>query len=84
MLCAPGDSLFTVSNPTSYDATFRFNKIHDGLGFYDRQSAVSAAAPIVTGVIALVLQENPALDRRRGENDPASECAGGQFHRECS
>ena len=61
-LCAPGDSLFTVSNPTSYDATFRFNKIHDGLGFYDRQSAVSAAAPIVTGVIALILQENPALD----------------------
>ncbi len=61
-LCAPGDSLFTVSNPTSYDATFRFNKINDGLGFYDRQNAVSAAAPIVTGVIALILQENPTLD----------------------
>ena len=61
-LCAPGDSLFTVDNPTSYASTFSFNKINDGLGFYIRQNAVSAAAPIVTGVIALILQENPALD----------------------
>ena len=61
-VCAPGDSLFTVSNPTAYDSTFRSNKIQDGLGFYERQNAVSAAAPIVTGVIALMLQENPALD----------------------
>jgi minor extracellular serine protease Vpr len=61
-VCAPGDSVFTVYNPTSYFATFRFNKIQDGLGFYGRQSAVSAAAPITTGVIALMLQKNPQLD----------------------
>ncbi len=61
-VCAPGDSLFTVYNPTSYFATFRSNKIQDGLGFYGRQNAVSAAAPITTGVIALMLQKNPQLD----------------------
>ncbi len=61
-VAAPGDSLFTVYNPKSYWATFRFNQIQDGGGFYGRASAVSAAAPIVTGIIALMLQANPALD----------------------
>ncbi len=59
---APGDSLFTAYNPKSYFATFRFNLIQDGLGFYGRASAVSAAAPIVTGTIALMLQMNPKLN----------------------
>ncbi len=59
---APGDSLFTVYNPTSYWGTFRFNMIQDGGGHYGRASAVSAAAPIVTGIIALMLQANPTLD----------------------
>ena len=59
---APGDSLFTTYNPTSYWATFRFNKIQDGLGKYGRASAVSASAPFATGVIALMLQMKPTLD----------------------
>ncbi|HQQ75992.1 MAG TPA: S8 family serine peptidase [Thermoanaerobaculia bacterium] len=59
---APGDSLFSVYNPKSYWATSRFNLIQDGLGFYGRANAVSAAAPIVTGIIALMLQANPTLD----------------------
>jgi hypothetical protein len=61
-LTAPGDSLFTTYNPTSYWATFRFNLIQDGLGKYGRASAVSAAAPFTTGVVALMLQMNPKLD----------------------
>ncbi len=61
-ITAPGDSLFTTYNPTSYWATFRFNLIQDGLGKYGRASAVSAAAPFTTGVIALMLQMNPKLD----------------------
>ena len=61
-LAAPGDSLFTTYNPTSYWATFRFNMIQDGLGKYGRQNAVSAAAPFTTGVVALMLQMNPKLD----------------------
>lgn len=59
---APGDSLFTVYNPTSYWATSRFNMIQDGLGKYGRASAVSASAPFATGVIALMLEMNPQLD----------------------
>lgn len=62
-ICAPGDSLFTVYAPNSYWATFRFNEIQDGNGFYGRANAVSAAAPIVTGIIALMLQANPDLDQ---------------------
>ena len=61
-LAAPGDSLFTTENPKAYSATFRFNMIQDGLGFYGRASAVSAAAPVVTGTIALMLQMNPKLN----------------------
>jgi minor extracellular serine protease Vpr len=61
-VCAPGNSLFTTYNPKSYFATFRFNLIQDGQGFYGKASAVSAAAPIVTGIIALMLEMNPQLD----------------------
>ena len=59
---APGDSLFTTYNPTSYWATFRFNLIQDGLSKYGRASAVSASAPFATGVVALMLQMKPTLD----------------------
>lgn len=60
--CAPGDCVFTTYNPRSHWATFRNNLIHDGNGLYGRASAVSAAAPLATGVIALMLQMNPQLD----------------------
>jgi hypothetical protein len=59
---APGDSVFTTYNPTSFWATARHNMIQDGGGFYGRASAVSAAAPQVTGIIALMLEKNPRLD----------------------
>lgn len=60
--CVPGDSLFTTYNPRSHWATFRSNLIHDGKGLYGRASAVSAANPFATGVIALMLEINPQLD----------------------
>lgn len=62
-VAAPGDFLMTVYAPKSYWATFRFNMVQDGNGFYGRASAVSASAPIVTGIIALMLQANPELDQ---------------------
>ena len=61
-VCAPGDVLFTTYNPRSFYATFRSNLIRDGNGFYGKQNAVSAAAPIVAGIIALMLERNPQLD----------------------
>ena len=59
---APGDSVFTTYNPRSYWATFRFNVVPGAQGTYGRAAAVSAADPIVTGVIALMLEKNPRLD----------------------
>jgi len=59
---APGDSVFTTYNTNSYWETFQFNLIQDGHGRYGRASATSAANPMVTGIIALMLQMNPQLD----------------------
>jgi hypothetical protein len=60
--CLPADSVFTTYNPRSYWATARFNLIHDGKGLYGRASAVSAANPFATGVVALMLEIDPRLD----------------------
>jgi subtilisin family serine protease len=54
--------LFTTYNPKSYWATFRSSLVQDGQGLYGLADAVSAAAPIVTGIIALMLEVNPQLD----------------------
>jgi len=61
-LSAPGDRVVTTYNPTSYWATFRHNMIQGGAGNYGLASAVSAAAPQVTGLVALMLEKNPRLD----------------------
>ncbi len=61
-LSAPGDLVMTTYNPTSFFATFDFNKVFGGGGLYGRAGAVSAAAPQVTGLIALMLERNPNLD----------------------
>lgn len=61
-VAAPGDSLFATLDPKSYHATFRFNMIQDGGGLYGRANAVSAATPVVGGIVALMLQANPQLD----------------------
>ncbi|MDQ8186790.1 S8 family serine peptidase [Pelagicoccus sp. SDUM812002] len=62
-VAAPGEFLITVYAPDSHWATFGFNKVQDGNGHYGKANAVSAAAPIVTGIVALMLQANPELDQ---------------------
>jgi hypothetical protein len=59
---APGEEVVTAYSPSSYWATFRFNLIEGGGGLYGMAGAVSAAAPTVTGIVALMLQMNPKLD----------------------
>jgi hypothetical protein len=59
---APGNTIVTTYSPTSHWATFRNNLIQGGNGLYGMASAVSAASPIVTGIIALMLQMKPDLD----------------------
>ena len=59
---APGDRIVTSYAPESYWATTRGNLIAGGDGLYGTAGAVSAAAPIVTGIVALMLEIDPTLD----------------------
>ncbi|MBT8378518.1 MAG: S8 family peptidase [Ignavibacteria bacterium] len=59
---APGDRLVTTYGSASYWATFRFNLIQGGNGVYGIFGAVSGASPIVTGIVALMLELKPDLD----------------------
>ena len=59
---APGDRIVTTYAPQSLWATYRSNLIVDGAGLYGMAGAVSAAAPVVTGIIALMLEVDATLD----------------------
>lgn len=61
-LAAPGEHVFATLAPLSNYGRFRHNMIQDGNGLYVRANAVSAAAPQVTGLVALMLEKNPTLD----------------------
>lgn len=58
---APGEVIFAPYSPNSYYSSFSFNQVQGGNGLYGVQTAVSAAAPLSTGVIALMLQLDPTL-----------------------
>ena len=59
---APGDRIVAAYAPRSHWAASRWNLIEDGGGLYGMAGAVSAAAPVVTGIIALMLEVDPRLD----------------------
>ena len=59
---APRDRVVTTYAPRSYWATLRGNQIEGRRGLYGMAGAVSAAAPVVTGIIALMLEVDPTLD----------------------
>ena len=59
---APGDSIVTTYAPRSAWGVSRWLLIEGGGGLYGMAGAVSAAAPIVTGIIALMLEVDPTLD----------------------
>ena len=48
--------------PGQHWATFPHLLIEDGGGLYGMAGAVSAAAPVVAGIIALMLEVDPTLD----------------------
>lgn len=60
-LVAPGELAWAAYSEDSYYAFFKSNTLENSNGSYGIQNAVSAAAPIVTGVIALMLEINPNL-----------------------
>lgn len=60
-LVAPGEVCFGAYSPDTWYSNFPHNMIQGGNSNYGMQDAVSAAAPLVTGIIALMLEVNPDL-----------------------
>ncbi|MEM7162190.1 MAG: S8 family peptidase [Bacteroidota bacterium] len=58
---SPGEVCFAAYSVDSWYYFSGFNLVNDGNGFYGLQNAVSAAAPLTCGVIALMLEANPNL-----------------------
>lgn len=58
---APGELAWAAYGKDSYYSSFAFNQLEGSKGAYGLQSAVSAAAPLTAGVIALMLEANPKL-----------------------
>lgn len=58
---APGEVCHAAYAENTYYASFPFNILENSNGLYGIQNAVSAAAPLTTGVIALMLEARPDL-----------------------
>ena len=59
---APGNQVIAPYGQTSYWSTFDGNRVSEGNGLYGTFGAVSGAAPVVTGTIALMLEVDPELN----------------------
>ena len=59
---APGQGNITPYAPRSIFATARYGLIRDGEAPYGMLGFVSGAAPVVTGIVALLLDADPTLD----------------------
>ena len=57
---APGDRIIATFTPQADHG--QWEMIEDGGGLYGMAGAVSAAAPVVMGIIALMLEVDPTLD----------------------
>lgn len=58
---APGEVLFGPYSPGSFYSRFPTNRVAGGNDLYGVQNAVSAAAPLTTGVISLMQEMDPTL-----------------------
>ncbi len=57
----PGNSNIAAYAPRSYFGSLRFNLVQGGEGMYGTLGAVSGAAPVLTGIIALMLEADSSL-----------------------
>lgn len=55
----PGEVCFAAYSPDTYYHNFTFNQIQGSNGLYGIQNAVSGAAPVATGILALMLEMEP-------------------------
>jgi len=60
-IAVPGELNIGAYSPDTYYGQFAFNVVEGSNGYYGLQNAVSAAAPVLTGTIALLLEVNPQL-----------------------
>lgn len=60
-IAVPGEVLRTSYSEGTWYHFNSHNVIQDGNGFYGIQNAVSAAAPLLTGVLAMMLESYPTL-----------------------
>lgn len=58
----PGNTNIGAYAARSYFATFRSVLVEDGPNPYGTLGAVSGAAPVLTGIVALMLEADPTLD----------------------
>lgn len=64
----PGNVNIGAYAPRSLFATIRANIVRDGAAPYGTLGAVSGAAPVLTGIIALLLEADPTLDAAEVED----------------
>lgn len=64
---APGNTIFAPYAPRSYFATIRGNLLTEDK-MYGVFSAVSGAAPVLLGIVALMLEADPTLDAAEVED----------------
>jgi minor extracellular serine protease Vpr len=62
---ASGEVIFAPYSPNTYYSNFAFNMVQNGNNLYGIQNAVSAAAPLACGVIALMLELDPTLTNQK-------------------
>ncbi|MEM1217860.1 MAG: S8 family peptidase [Bacteroidota bacterium] len=55
-IALPGEVLFAAYSPNTWYSNFSSSQVQGGDGNYGLQNAVSAAAPLLTGSIAVILQ----------------------------
>lgn len=65
---APGEVCHAAYADNTYYESFSFNVLQNSNGLYGIQNAVSAAAPLSMGVIALMLEVNPDLTPQQIKN----------------
>lgn len=63
----PGEVNVGAYSPDTYYGTFPFLQIENSNGLYGIQNAVSGAAPVAVGVIALMLEVNPNLSPQQAK-----------------